>query len=349
MSLTLGFAGVASATVPPFTKGSEPPTITSPLVVFTPDNATVGIFDIQVGAGVTCPDTPTPYALTLSDPYGTVSIGITDPCVAVWGPITPPITPSEDVTLNPINGVNIASILDVPGISITEQQLGPADAIFDITSGTSTPFLYQVSTPTGVIAQAALTLRNETTPPDIVDEKNNIDQFINICIDGDYTIYSHDNGDLYCDTGSTDADAFVSGWPVPPPTKPASTSKPAKPIPKSPILAGPWSSGQVGYGHAKPVTIFNGGDPTGLVTHIDWTDWGHAEAIGTGTAEYVGPTHSVASGTEESARIVVFHLAVCHGHAAYNAIEWYFPQHGQHFKPNTYIDPCTGAYYPKNT
>jgi hypothetical protein len=91
--------------------------------------------------------------------------------------------------------------------------------------------------------------------------------------------------------------------------------------------------------------VFNGGDPTGLVSDIHWATWGGAKAIGTGTSDYVGPTQSVASGTEESARIVAFHLGTCHGRRAYDAVEWYFPQHGNRFSAGTYIDPCTGTYF----
>jgi hypothetical protein len=112
----------------------------------------------------------------------------------------------------------------------------------------------------------------------------------------------------------------------------------------SPILAGPWSSDQEGYGHVEPDTIFNGGDPTGRVKHIHWTSWGGAQAVGTGVSDYVAPNQATAEGTEEPARIVLFQLAQCHGRSAYNAIEWYFPQHGQTFSPTRYINACTGQY-----
>ena len=113
-----------------------------------------------------------------------------------------------------------------------------------------------------------------------------------------------------------------------------------------PILAGPWSTGQKGYGHAKPRTIFNGGDPTGLVKMIHWTSWGGHRATGIGTAEWVGPHQSVAQGQfEKGAKVVLFQLGSCHGRSAYNAIEWYFPSHGQKFSSGTYINACTGTYY----
>ncbi len=37
-----------------------------------------------------------------------------------------------------------------------------------------------------------------------------------------------------------------------------------------------------GFGTVRPATIFNGGDPSGLVTKIQWTTWGGATAAGHG-------------------------------------------------------------------
>jgi hypothetical protein len=113
-----------------------------------------------------------------------------------------------------------------------------------------------------------------------------------------------------------------------------------------PILAGSRDPAQRGYGHVKPSKIFNGGDPTGLIYDIKWKTWGGAQAIGTGTAEYVGPHEDVAEGTQMSARVVLFQLGRCRHRRAYDAIEWYFPELGEHFKPHQYINACTGTYYP---
>jgi hypothetical protein len=49
-----------------------------------------------------------------------------------------------------------------------------------------------------------------------------------------------------------------------------------------PVLAGPWSTYQEGYGHARPKRIFNGGDDSGLLQEVRWATWGHAKAIGEG-------------------------------------------------------------------
>lgn len=37
-----------------------------------------------------------------------------------------------------------------------------------------------------------------------------------------------------------------------------------------------------GWGSAQPARVYNGGDPSGLVTEIHWTSWGSSTAIGYG-------------------------------------------------------------------
>lgn len=149
---------------------------------------------------------------------------------------------------------------------------------------------------------------------------------------------------LYVNAESvSDLAGYVTRAPEPeaPPPSPAPS---ALPRPTAPILAGPWSTNQRGYGHAKPSVIYNGGDPTGLVTHIHWSSWGGAQAIGYGLSTYVAPDQVTAEGRLEHARIVAFHLGYCGGRRAYDAVEWYFPEHGGHFHAHTYIDACTGQY-----
>jgi hypothetical protein len=128
-------------------------------------------------------------------------------------------------------------------------------------------------------------------------------------------------------------------------TVPASASSSASSagVPTLGQLAGDFAQGQ-GFGQVKPAKIFNGGDPTGLVTNVVWSSWGGTQATATGTAEYVGPNQSVAGGTEESATVIAFDLGTCDGKYMYQAIEWYFPQHDQAFNPNTYENICTGSY-----
>jgi hypothetical protein len=96
-----------------------------------------------------------------------------------------------------------------------------------------------------------------------------------------------------------------------------------------------------GFGQVAPHEISFGGDPTSLVTRIHWTHWGAREAIGVGESDWVWPGTCVACNPESKARVVAFHLGTCHGHASYNAFEWYFPEYGDTFRPGDYSDPCT--------
>jgi hypothetical protein len=111
-----------------------------------------------------------------------------------------------------------------------------------------------------------------------------------------------------------------------------------------PVLGMPWGPYQEGYGLVRPATISNGGDPTGIVSNVTWQSWGGPQAIGIGTSDYVGANQSVAAGTEETATIVAFDVGDCQGKLMYQAVEWYYPQHGQSFSPSTYMDICTGTY-----
>jgi hypothetical protein len=129
-------------------------------------------------------------------------------------------------------------------------------------------------------------------------------------------------------------------------TAPASASPSPSPAAAPPTLgqlAGDFAHGE-GFGQVKPSKIFNGGDPTGLVTHVVWTSWGGTRAVATGISEYVGPNQTDASGTEEAATVVAFDLGTCDGKLMYQAVEWYFPQHSQAFSPDMYENICTGTY-----
>jgi hypothetical protein len=121
----------------------------------------------------------------------------------------------------------------------------------------------------------------------------------------------------------------------------AGTTATTQPLP---ALGRVWGPGQEGYGKVRPATVFNGGDPTGLVEHITWSSWGGPTATGHGVAYYDPPNKPVAESTPQRATIVAFGLGTCAGHRAYLKVEWYFPEHGQKFNPKTYINDCTGKY-----
>lgn len=115
--------------------------------------------------------------------------------------------------------------------------------------------------------------------------------------------------------------------------------------PSEPILGGPSGRNEEGFGRARPSTVFYGGDPTGLIKHIEWLTWGGPRAVGVGVSTYVGPHQFTAQGTPQSAVIVLSHLGSCHGQRAYDATAWYFPEHGQRFQPQHYRNACTGRYH----
>jgi hypothetical protein len=137
--------------------------------------------------------------------------------------------------------------------------------------------------------------------------------------------------------------AATSPAPAAPATSPASTAA----LPTLGQPAGLFAHGQ-GFGQVKPAVVDNGGDPTGLVTGITWRSWGGPSATGTGTSDYVGPSQTVANGTQQPVTIVAFDLGDCGGALMYRAVEWYFPQHGQAFDAHQYEDVCTGGYVPSS-
>jgi hypothetical protein len=142
-----------------------------------------------------------------------------------------------------------------------------------------------------------------------------------------------------CSTGQT------APTTTPPTTTTLSTTTSTSPAsePTLGVLAGVFTQGK-GFGEVKPSEFFNGGDPTGLVTHIVWKYWGEPKVTGTGVSEYIAPNQDVAEGKELPATVVAFKLGDCSGHFVYQAVEWYFPQHGQKFNPDQYENICTGAF-----
>lgn len=129
-------------------------------------------------------------------------------------------------------------------------------------------------------------------------------------------------------------------------TEPSTTTAPPARVPTLGQLAGGFGIDGQGFGQVEPSTVFNGGDPTGRVTNIVWKSWGGTQAVGDGTGWWVGPNQAVAQGTLEPATIVAFNLGTCEGKFMYQAVEWYFPQHGETFDPNQYENICLGTYVP---
>jgi hypothetical protein len=151
-------------------------------------------------------------------------------------------------------------------------------------------------------------------------------------------------------SASTGSATPLSHWhrsPSASPT-PAAAPPPMTPtmVPGAPTLGqavGNFFEGQ-GFGQVRPTSFFNGGDPTGRVTGITWESWGGRTATGSGTGYWVGPNQSTAGGGPAPATVEAFDLETCAGKPMYGAVEWYFPEHGEHFDPKNYEDICTGQY-----
>jgi hypothetical protein len=68
-------------------------------------------------------------------------------------------------------------------------------------------------------------------------------------------------------------------------------TRPAAPLGEDRIVLGTmaFALGGSGWGRTRPEAIFNGGDPSGLVTDIHWRNWGGPEAIGFGKTYLAKP------------------------------------------------------------
>jgi hypothetical protein len=119
------------------------------------------------------------------------------------------------------------------------------------------------------------------------------------------------------------------------------TAKMVRGVPLLGQLVGTYFAGQ-GLGQPHPVTISLGGDGTSWVKNIAWNSWGGPTAVGVGTGYWEGPGQIAAGATPEPATIEAFDRETCGGKPMYGALEWYFPEHGQHFDPKHYEDVCTG-------
>ena len=126
---------------------------------------------------------------------------------------------------------------------------------------------------------------------------------------------------------------------------------------KEPVLGSPSIASQTGavgdctgYGQIKPTNFQGCGDPTSVLSNISWQSWGGAQATGTGTGLYVDPNQDVADGTEQQANVVAYDLGSCpDGTYAYQEIEWYFPEEGQSFDPESpSYETCYGPESPQS-
>ncbi len=97
---------------------------------------------------------------------------------------------------------------------------------------------------------------------------------------------------------------------------------------------------QTGFGTAQPSRLSLGDGPFG-VSDLRWQSWGGSQATGTGTAGIFMGNPSGTYTSPSPATVVAFDLGTCGGKLVYQALEWYFRQHGQTFNPDVYFDTCT--------
>ena len=195
--LALSDSAVAQAFSGPWDSAHEPPTIANPGVT-TGSGDTEGSFQVTLSFGLTCPaGQPMPFTVTFANPEGSVSVPLADPCLGTWQntPEAPAgfIIFADDGTVSPYYTASTSATLD------------------PLETG---PFLYQVTGPAGIVAQG--TLKATVTPPEQIDQRHEIDNFINTCIDGNHETHSKEGGDLYCEVGG--GTSIVRGhWPAPTP------------------------------------------------------------------------------------------------------------------------------------
>ncbi len=99
----------------------------------------------------------------------------------------------------------------------------------------------------------------------------------------------------------------------------------------------------MGFGTAKPRTVYLGGDPTGEVKSISWHQWGAAHAVGFGRGWC--PGQSVAAGHPCPAALHLSKLGTCHGRRAYIDLAFYFKTGGT-WIAGSKLNACTGQFQP---
>lgn len=95
-----------------------------------------------------------------------------------------------------------------------------------------------------------------------------------------------------------------------------------------------WGSGRnnQGFGIARPGIIDNGGDPTGLVQKVTWSNWGGQTADGSGISSFIPNGKTTADAIQLPAKIRAYDLTTCGGHPAYRHVIWWFPSKGETYR-----------------
>ena len=97
----------------------------------------------------------------------------------------------------------------------------------------------------------------------------------------------------------------------------------ANPVIGAKAFAAPYGKG---FGTAEPSEIFNGGDPSGSVTHIKWSGWGNPTAIGYGLNPIFKP-HGGYYSKPAQIELRATNLGKSGNQAAYTRLEVRVPKH----------------------
>jgi hypothetical protein len=106
---------------------------------------------------------------------------------------------------------------------------------------------------------------------------------------------------------------------------PEGEPEPSGPVPVlgSKAFAKPYGAG---FGKAEPAAIFNGGDPSGEVSKIHWTDWGEPTATGYGLNAIFKP-HGGYYRKRARVELRATNLGKCGKQIAYTRLEVRIPKH----------------------
>lgn len=246
-----------------FTATEAPPVVSNAGVKAGGERERHESFEVETLFTLTCPGerTPTPVAVSFTDANGETTEHLTRPCNGEWAP---------NNTEQP-NPLTEWSVMAFPGFApiLTGEAGSPPYVLFTPPPEASGPhpFLYQVTGPTGVIAQAPITAT--TTPEQRVNESS-------AAFQGDCAAHGNvkreASGAGYCVVPA--ATTYTTGWPAAPPRAPRV------------VLLCP-SAGSGTLPRVKPTrcntlrpgqALANGSN----LANLRWHSWGGSEATASG-------------------------------------------------------------------
>lgn len=99
----------------------------------------------------------------------------------------------------------------------------------------------------------------------------------------------------------------------------------------------------IGYGTARPSTIFNGGGIaiSGRVVGVVWRSWGGNTAVASAIGWWVPKgAKGISEGKAAAVTVVASDPGMCHGRRAYRRLLIFFPNHNQTAASSAPLDIC---------